>query len=63
MKIPIHNVYFLDLPLLILLVSLVYSATRFDDWKAILAETVRWIVRLVSFLGGIGLVLYVLSRW
>jgi len=58
MTIPPHNPYLFDLPLLILCVSLVYSATRFDDWGPILRETVRWIGRLVGFLGGIGVVLY-----
>lgn len=50
--------YLLDLPILILLVSLVYSATRFEAWPAILAETGRWIVRLLSFLGVIAAGLY-----
>lgn len=63
MNIAQHNVYLWDLPLLILVVSLVYSATRYDDWKLILHETLRWIFRLVSFLGTIGLVLYFFARW
>jgi hypothetical protein len=50
--------YWLDLPLLIVLVSLVYSATRYDQWGPILREAVRWGVRLVVFLGVICLVLY-----
>ena len=37
-----HNIYLIDLPLLIVLISLVYSATRFDEWGAILREAVRW---------------------
>ena len=36
-----HNIYLIDLPLLIVLVSLVYSATRFDRWSAILGEAFR----------------------
>lgn len=59
--IPPHNPYFIDLPILIACVSLVYSATRFDDWESILRESGRWVMRLLSFLGGIALVLYLLT--
>jgi hypothetical protein len=48
--------------LLIVLISLVYSATRFDQWGPILREAVRWGGRLVAFLGAIGVVLYLLTR-
>jgi hypothetical protein len=57
---PGHNIYFVDLPVLIVLISLVYSATRFDEWGAILFEALRWGVRLLAFLVGIGIVLYIL---
>jgi hypothetical protein len=50
--------YWLDLPLLIVLVSLVYSATRYDQWGPILREAVRWGVRLVVFLAVICLALF-----
>ena len=33
------------LPILIILISLVYSGTRFDRWDAILHEAVRWGLR------------------
>ena len=49
------------LPILVVLVSLVYSATRFDEWTAILHEALRWGLRMAGFLLGIGLVLYLLS--
>lgn len=62
MSIPPHNVYFFDLPIAIVLISLVYSATRYDDWGPIFYEAFRWGLRLVAFLGGIALVLYLLSR-
>jgi len=52
-----------DLPLLIVIVSLVYSATRFDRWEFIFREAFRWGSRMVAFLGGIGLGLYVLSTF
>jgi hypothetical protein len=57
---PGHNIYFVDLPLLIVLISLVYSATRFDEWGPILREALRWGLRLAAFLVGIGVVLYIL---
>jgi hypothetical protein len=56
------NIYVWELPLLIVLISLVYSATRFDHWPAILREAVRWAVRLVAFLATIGLVLFLVGR-
>jgi hypothetical protein len=57
-----HNIYFVDLPLLIVLISLVYSATRFDEWGAILREALRWGFRLMLFLVAIGFALYLLDR-
>jgi hypothetical protein len=59
---PPHNIYLIDLPLLIVLISLVYSATRFDDWRSILHEAFRWGLRLALFLVAIGFALYVLDR-
>ena len=52
-----------DLPVLLIAVSLVYSATRHDRWDRIVKEAAGWIVRMVGFLGGLGLVLYVLSTY
>jgi hypothetical protein len=57
-----HSIYLYDLPLLIVLISLVYSATRFDHWGPILREAVRWGGRLLVFLVVIGGVLYLLTR-
>jgi integral membrane sensor domain MASE1 len=59
-SLPGHNIYFVELPLLIVLISLVYSATRFEEWGAILFEAVRWGLRLALFLIAIGIVLYIL---
>ncbi|HTU90622.1 MAG TPA: hypothetical protein VMF69_11155 [Gemmataceae bacterium] len=59
---PAHNIYFVELPLLIVLISLVYSATRFDEWVPILREALRWGLRLFAFLDAIGFALYVLDR-
>jgi hypothetical protein len=55
-----HNIYLIDLPLLVVLISLVYSATRFDRWDLILREAFRWGLRLVAFLVAICVALYVL---
>ena len=49
------------LPILIIVVSLVYAGTRYDDWPNIFKEARRWVVRLVGFLGAVVLVLYVLA--
>jgi hypothetical protein len=57
-----HNIYAVDLPLLVVVISLVYSATRFDEWGPILREALRWGLRLVAFLGAIVVVLYILNR-
>jgi len=61
-SLPDYSIYW-DLPVLIVVVSLVYSATRYDDWGAIIREAVRWGLRMTSFLGGIGVVLYFLAWW
>jgi hypothetical protein len=51
------------LPLLIVVVSLVYSATRFEDWPAIFKEAFRWGLRMSIFLVVIGALLYVLASY
>ena len=47
---------------LIPIISLVYSATRFDDWPTILREAWRWGVRMGGFLLAIAVVLLVLAK-
>lgn len=56
-----YNIYLVQLPILIVLVSLVYSATRFDQWRAIFREAVRWGLRLFGFLVAVAGVLYVVN--
>jgi hypothetical protein len=51
-----------QLPILIVVISLVYSATRFDEWNHILREAFRWGLRMTTFLVVIGVILYVLAR-
>lgn len=52
-----------DLPILLVVVSLIYAATRHDRWDKILADALGWGVRITVFLVSIGLVLYLLSTY
>ncbi len=58
-----YNIYLVHLPILIVIVSLVYSATRYDQWGAILKEALRWGARLIGFLAAVALVLWVMNRF
>ena len=51
------------LPVLIVAVSLVYSATRHDRRDRIVREAVHWGVRMTTFLLTIGLILFALSTF
>lgn len=44
------DAYSWHLPILLLLVSLVYGATRYDRWDMIFKEAGRWALRLLGFL-------------
>jgi hypothetical protein len=52
-----------QLPVLIIVISLVYSATRYDQWGAIVREAMRWGRNMIFFLGAIALALYALAIW
>jgi hypothetical protein len=52
-----------DLPVLLVVVSLVYAATRHDRWDKILHEAFGWGLRIALFLFAIGLGLYLLSTY
>ena len=52
-----------DLPVLLVVVSLVYAATRHDRWDKILREGFGWGIRIAGFLFAIGVVLYALSTF
>lgn len=56
------NIY-IHLPILIIVVSLVYSATRHDNWNKILREALHWAFRMTTFLLAIGLILFALSTF
>jgi hypothetical protein len=49
------------LPALLILISLVYSATRYDEWPDILSEALRWGSRMFGFMLAIAVVMYVLT--
>ena len=51
------------LPVMLIVVSLVYSATRFDPLDLIVREALRWGFRMASFLAMIGVVLYCVSTF
>ena len=50
-----------QLPPLLIIISLVYSATRHDDWPSIFREAFRWGYRMFGFLIVIGLLLFGLA--
>ncbi len=52
-----------DLPVLLVVVSLIYAATRHDRWDKIIHEAVGWGARILLFLVAIGVVLYLLSTY
>jgi hypothetical protein len=47
-------------PILLITVSLVYSATRYEQWPDILREAVTWGSRMAFFLISIGVCLYLI---
>jgi hypothetical protein len=51
------------LPILIVVISLVYSATRFEPWTLIFREAVRWMLRVSVFLVTVAAVLLLLDWW
>jgi uncharacterized membrane protein YjfL (UPF0719 family) len=55
--------YYLHLPVAIILISLVYSATRYDQWSLILREALRWGLRLAGFLLAVIVVLFLVANF
>jgi hypothetical protein len=49
------------LPLMLLVISLVYSASRHENWNEILGEAFRWGIRMFGFMLVVALVLYGVS--
>jgi hypothetical protein len=54
---------YLHLPLMLLVISLVYSATRHEQWDEILIEAFRWGIRMFGFMLMVAVVLFVVSLW
>ena len=52
---------YIQLPIVIAIISLVYSATRYDDWPSILWESVRWARNMLVFLVAIGVAMFIVS--
>jgi hypothetical protein len=52
-----------DLPVLLVVFSLVYSASRHDRWDRILREALGWGARVGGFLLVVGVGLYVASSY
>jgi hypothetical protein len=55
--------HYFHLLFLIPIISLVYSATRFDEWPTILHEAWRWGLRMTGFLLAIALAIYLLAKF
>jgi hypothetical protein len=51
------------LPIMIVLISLVYSATRFEQWRSIFREAFRWGIRMIAFLIAIEAILFGLATF
>ncbi len=52
---------YIDLPLLLAIISVIYAATRHDRWDKIISEAIHWGIRIVLFLLSIGIILYLIS--
>ena len=49
------------LPLMLLVISVVYSATRHEQWDEILIEAFRWGIRMFGFMLLVAVVLFGVS--
>ena len=52
---------YVQLPILLVIISMVYSATRHDDWSDIFLEAFRWGTRMLGFMLTIGVVMFALA--
>jgi hypothetical protein len=52
---------YLHLPFMLLVISLVYSATRHEAWDEILVEAFRWGIRMFGFMLIVAVVLFAVS--
>jgi hypothetical protein len=58
---PLNIHFYFHLPILIVVISLVYSATRHEHWDHIAYEALRWGLRMTTFLASIALILFGLT--
>ncbi|MFT3881024.1 MAG: hypothetical protein QM703_15350 [Gemmatales bacterium] len=56
---PTSLAVFIHFPIMIILVNLLFSAARYDDWRHILIHAGRGMIYIITFLGGVFLFLYV----
>jgi hypothetical protein len=49
------------LPVLLVIISMVYSATRYDEWPDIFAEAFRWGSRMLFFMFCIAVAMFALA--
>ncbi len=49
---------YIHFPIMMILVNIVFSATRYDDWKHTLHHAFRGMIYIITFLGGVFLFLY-----
>jgi hypothetical protein len=52
---------YIQLPIVLAMISLVYSATRYEDWPSILREAASWFGRMALFLLAIAAVLFLIA--
>lgn len=57
---PVAPLYW-HLPVMIVVISLIYSATRYDEWGSILHEAWRYGLRMAGFLLGVGAAVYLVA--
>jgi hypothetical protein len=50
---------FIHFPILLVIVNLVFSASRYDDWGQIISHALKGMLYIVTFLGGVFVFLYV----
>ena len=55
--------FYWHFPILVIFVNLVYSATRYDDPKQIFRHALKGIVYILTFLGAVFAVLFVLANY
>jgi hypothetical protein len=63
MTAPLAESVYWHFPILIVTVSMIYSATRYEAWGDIFKEALFWGGRMTLFLVSIGVVLFIISTY